>query len=210
MLNIRILVVEDEPDVRAVLHSFFGRRGCEVLSADNGREALRLISEAAPELVFLDLNLGGTCGLDVLRELRRKDVRVTVIVVTGQFLEEESIREVMSLGVAAILQKPVSLLAMEELVVKAVGGGMPVFSASGRQAAGTANPVGIDRHKLANWLGLIRTSCEAFVLDEEEGYHDAAAAAEIRTESARVMRRVIESVDRIHHELFSNSRRSTE
>ena len=197
MPNARILVVEDEPDVCAALHSFLGRRGYEVSTTASGAEALKLIGVIRPDLVLLDVTLYEMNGLDALKELRRSDVRTRVIVITGQALEEEKAGEVLSLGVVAVLHKPVSLACLEALVVEALGReGAPVPAVISRGAF-FKEAEGPDLHKVANLLGVIRNSCEAFVCDEEEGFHRAGTADEIGGKSARVMRGVIENVDRI-------------
>ncbi|MEI6438480.1 MAG: response regulator [Candidatus Omnitrophota bacterium] len=200
MPEARILVVEDEPDVCAALHSFLGRRGYEVSTTASGTEALKLISVIRPDLVLLDINLEGISGIDVLRQLRRYDAVTRVMVVTGHFLSPKASAELTALGVAAIFNKPVSLARLGELV-EGFFDGAPVPE-DAVQVAG-AKPVAEapDRHKVANLLGAIRQSCEAFVIDDEEGFHLFKPVDEIRAESTRVMRGVIENVDRITQHL---------
>ncbi len=70
-----ILVVDDEPAVRGLLEYNLRKAHYRVLTASDGREALRLAREADPDLILLDLMLPEIDGLDVCRELRRSSAR---------------------------------------------------------------------------------------------------------------------------------------
>src|SRR5438067_13172722 len=67
----RILVVDDEPDITALVAYHLAKAGYRVITAANGRDALRAAREERPDLVVLDLMLPGVSGYDVLAELRR-------------------------------------------------------------------------------------------------------------------------------------------
>jgi two-component system KDP operon response regulator KdpE len=66
----RVLVVDDEPQIRRALAINLGARGYEVTTAETGEEALRLASDTPPDVVLLDLGLPGIDGIDVVRGLR--------------------------------------------------------------------------------------------------------------------------------------------
>jgi len=66
----RILIVDDEAQIRRALQSILSTRGYEVLSASDGATALDLAIEHTPDLVILDLAMPGMGGLEVCRELR--------------------------------------------------------------------------------------------------------------------------------------------
>jgi DNA-binding response OmpR family regulator len=113
----RILIVDDEPSVTDLLAYNFRRAHYEVNVAADGVTALRLASEAAPDLILLDLMLPEIDGLDVCRELRKtSDVPIIMITARG----EEMDRVVgLELGADDYVCKPFS---MRELLarVKAV------------------------------------------------------------------------------------------
>ena len=67
----RVLVVEDEPDIRDLLVFHLRREGYEVTTAGNGADALRCVARERPDVVLLDLMLPEMDGLDVCRRLRR-------------------------------------------------------------------------------------------------------------------------------------------
>ena len=66
----RVLVVDDEPQIRRALGTNLRARGYEVILAENGEEALRLAAARHPDVVILDLGLPGIDGIEVVRGLR--------------------------------------------------------------------------------------------------------------------------------------------
>lgn len=101
-----ILVVEDEPKIARLARDYLENTGYEVLTADDGREALALFQSARPDLLVLDLGLPGMDGLDVTRAVRRESL-VPIVIVTAR--GEESDRLVgLELGADDYLVKPFS------------------------------------------------------------------------------------------------------
>jgi len=105
----RILVVDDEPDITALVAYHLARAGYRVSTASSGSEALRAAREERPDLVILDLMLPGVSGYDVLSELRTFDETrdVGVILLTARRDEPDRIRG-LSLGADDYLTKPFS------------------------------------------------------------------------------------------------------
>src|SRR5207245_8923417 len=69
----RILVVDDEPDITALVAYHLAKEGYRVTTAGTGADALRSAREERPDMVVLDLMLPGHSGFEVLAELRRRD-----------------------------------------------------------------------------------------------------------------------------------------
>ncbi len=109
MLSHRILVVDDEPDITALVAYHLARVGYRVSTAANGPEAIRLARTERPDLVILDLMLPGVSGYDVLAELRRLDDTrdVGVILLSARREEVDRIRG-LTLGADDYLTKPFS------------------------------------------------------------------------------------------------------
>jgi two-component system phosphate regulon response regulator PhoB len=105
----RILVVDDEPDITALVAYHLAKAGYRVSTASSGAEALKAASEEKPDVVVLDLMLPGLSGYDVLTELRsREETRdVGVILLTARREEVDRIRG-LSLGADDYLTKPFS------------------------------------------------------------------------------------------------------
>ena len=93
----KVLVVDDEPNIREVVGLYLRRDGHAVVSAGDGDEALRLYQQTQPDLVVLDLMLPGLSGLEVCRRLQANR-RVPLIMLTAKGEEEDRI---VGLGVGA-------------------------------------------------------------------------------------------------------------
>lgn len=105
----RILVVDDEPDITALVAYHLAKAGYRVSTAANGTDALKTATEQRPDVVVLDLMLPGLSGLDVLQALRKQeDTRgVGVIMLTARREEADRIRG-LALGADDYLTKPFS------------------------------------------------------------------------------------------------------
>ena len=112
----KLLIVDDENDIREFARSFFKKRGIEVLTSSGGREALGLITQHKPDLVLLDVRMEEMTGIEVLRELRKTDNRTRVVMVTG-VEEEDVIKEASALGVVSYVHKPLILEELEKIVL---------------------------------------------------------------------------------------------
>lgn len=106
MQDARVLVVDDEPMVREVLARYLERDGFDVLTADDGEQALERFDQHRPDLVLLDLMLPRIDGLEVFRRMRAvSDVPVIMITARGQ----ETDRIVgLDLGADDYVAKPLS------------------------------------------------------------------------------------------------------
>jgi two-component system phosphate regulon response regulator PhoB len=140
----RILVVDDEPDITALVAYHLAKAGFRVSTAANGTDALKAAREERPDIVILDLMLPGVSGYEVLAELRKRDEtrEVGVILLTARREETDRVRG-LSLGADDYLTKPFS---PQELSLR-VGGllrrlGSPAVTAGSTLTAG---PVSIDR-----------------------------------------------------------------
>jgi two-component system phosphate regulon response regulator PhoB len=105
----RILVVDDEPDITALVAYHLAKAGYRVSTAANGPDALKAAREERPDIVILDVMLPGVSGYDVLAELRRREETrdVGVILLTARREEPDRIRG-LSLGADDYLTKPFS------------------------------------------------------------------------------------------------------
>jgi len=77
----RVLIVEDEPDIRDLVVLHLKRDGYQVTSAGNGEEALRQVRQSPPDLILLDLMLPAMSGLEVCRRLRQEPATATLPIV---------------------------------------------------------------------------------------------------------------------------------
>jgi two-component system, OmpR family, phosphate regulon response regulator PhoB len=119
----QILIVEDHPTMREAMRMVLEHEGFAIREAADGAAALSMVRQQQPDLVFLDLNIPGTSGADVLRELKgdpeTRDVRVIIVTATG----EEGREQVISLGADEYFTKPFSPLALLRTVERVLAGG---------------------------------------------------------------------------------------
>ena len=99
----RILIVEDDADVRRMFRTVLSMAGYEIEEAGDGVDALRLIENRAPDLIVLDLVLRSLDGLSVQQELSARSLtaRIPIVIVTGSTIDTTG------LNVACVLHKPV-------------------------------------------------------------------------------------------------------
>jgi YesN/AraC family two-component response regulator len=116
----KLLIVDDEEDVREFAKRFFEKRKIEVKTASGGTEAIDLADKYKPDLILLDIRMGEMTGVDVLKILRAKGSEAKVIMVTG-VEDPEIIREVQSLGVTGYIHKPLALEELEKVVLGELG-----------------------------------------------------------------------------------------
>lgn len=128
MAKADILIVEDHPTMREAMRLILEHEGFDIRDAPDGAAALAMVREQPPDLMFLDLNIPGASGADVLTELKSdpktRSVRVIVVTATG----EEGRGYVLSLGADEYFTKPFSptaLLRTVERVLKGPAGAEP-------------------------------------------------------------------------------------
>ena len=115
----KLLIVDDEADVREFAANFFRKRKVEVYIASSGEEALDLVIQQQPAVVLLDIKMGGIDGIETLRRLRESNRQTKVIMVTGKKPEDDSALErCRQLGVFAYIHKPLELDELEKVVLK--------------------------------------------------------------------------------------------
>ncbi|MFC1522289.1 PleD family two-component system response regulator [Elusimicrobiota bacterium] len=106
----KILIVDDEPGVVAVLGRLFRRNGYETIFADNGKEALEIIENDRPDMVLLDLMLPGLSGIEICRRVRGNPLicHIPILMITG-LSEPEEQAQCLRAGADDFVIKPFSL-----------------------------------------------------------------------------------------------------
>jgi two-component system response regulator FlrC len=139
----RILVVDDEPGMRAGLAAVLGRGGFTVEVAATGEEGLARLRRAGVDLLVTDLRLPGLGGLDLLREARRAGIEVPAVVITAYGTVEDAVAA-MKLGAFDFLTKPFSPADLLHLAERACGAAAERRAAAagsgGRARGGEAAP----------------------------------------------------------------------
>ena len=104
-----IFLVDDDPDVRELVEYKLVQSGHEVLCASNGQDALRLVPDAKPALVLLDVMMPGLSGFDVLEQLRANEATksLPIIMLTAKAQDSDTERG-FALGANDYVFKPFS------------------------------------------------------------------------------------------------------
>ena len=103
-----VLLVDDEPELRALLAEYFGRNGFTVMQAESAAEARALVAERVPDAAVLDINMPGENGLSLARALRESHPRLGLVMLTTA---GEAIDRIVGLEVGAddYIAKPFEL-----------------------------------------------------------------------------------------------------
>ncbi len=112
----RILVVDDEEELVAVLKEFLTTKGYEVHTAFNGMQAIAKVKEVRPHIVFLDIIMPGMDGFETLKEIKRIDPAAAVIMATA-ISDEAKANKAIELGADDYIIKPFHLKYLETVVL---------------------------------------------------------------------------------------------
>lgn len=115
----RLLIVDDEPNIRFSIEQVFAEDDIEVLGAETAEEAVEMATAGPPDVILLDLRLGNHSGLEVFDELRRLDPKSLVIFITGHGTTETAI-EAMKRGAYDYLVKPLDAGQLRQTVMQAL------------------------------------------------------------------------------------------
>ncbi len=113
-----ILIIEDDPLVRKTLASQLGKKGFEVATADTGEGGVRTYGESSPDVVLLDLRLPDIDGLEVLRQIKERNRRAIILIMTA-FDDMKTTVEAIKLGAFEYLVKPLNATELDLTIDKA-------------------------------------------------------------------------------------------
>ena len=114
-----ILVVDDEKVVLEVFRKILEKKEYLVLTVNNGKAALEQVEEKRPNLVLLDLKMVGMNGIEVLRQIKRIDRNIEVIIITG-YGAMKTARIAMRLGAYDYITKPIDINYIKALIKSAL------------------------------------------------------------------------------------------
>ena len=114
-----ILVIDDEAAQREALAGYLQKRGFRVLTADSGRAGVAVLDEQPVDLILTDFRMSDLDGMDVLREARRINPEVEVVMITAYGSVERAV-DAMREGAFHYLEKPVDLEELDEMVDRAL------------------------------------------------------------------------------------------
>jgi DNA-binding NtrC family response regulator len=102
----RVLVVEDDPDLRSILDLYLSERGFAVLQAESAPAALDILATTPADVIVSDVCMPGMSGLELLEEVRKRDPEADLILVTAHSSVKDAVAAIQA-GAADYIEKPV-------------------------------------------------------------------------------------------------------
>ena len=117
----KVLVIDDELDLLSLLMGVLTDEGYQAFSAANGADGVRLNELENPDLIILDLRMPEMDGIETLRQIRKKDGKVKVVILTG-YGSPDTIRDAADLNVSEYLSKPFDNEQLLRVISETIGG----------------------------------------------------------------------------------------
>ncbi len=190
MANARILIVDDEPDIRELVGEILADEGHEILKAGDAAQARELRGHTPPDLVLLDVWMPGTDGISLLREWRESDtLDCPVVMISGHGSVEAAV-EATRLGAFDFIEKPVSMAKLIVTVNNALEAGRLKRENAGlrnQQAPAVMEPIGrsLAVQQLKRRLERIAAHDTPVLIQGEAGVGKSMAARWIHAHSRR-------------------------
>lgn len=129
---IKILIIEDDEEMRSLLRDFVEEEGYEADTVGDGYEAFRRLVKEPFALVVTDVRMPGLTGLDILPRIRKLQPGIPIIVITA-FGSEEVYRRALERGATAYLEKPIHFQKLKELIHQMVSSSFNPHPSLGRE-----------------------------------------------------------------------------
>lgn len=113
---INVLMVDDEVDFLEPVAFWLKSKGYAVTTVNNGAEAVELIKQSLPDVVFLDINMPGIDGIETLRRIRAITRELPVVMVTAAYQDEKNISRASTLGISGFFPKNNSLSELVRVI----------------------------------------------------------------------------------------------
>lgn len=140
--TVRMLIVDDEPNMRKVLADVFADEGMSVDVTADGLTAVSLINQNSYDVAIVDLKLPDISGIDVIKEIRRRNLSTIILMITAYSTVDTAI-EAMKLGAYDYVTKPFKVERLKEIINDAVAGSRNrTIAAAGADGEGFDGVVG--------------------------------------------------------------------
>jgi two-component system, NtrC family, response regulator HydG len=111
----KVLVVEDDSDIRKILEIFLAEKGFQVKVADDGPRALEMLAEEPIDLILSDVRMPGMSGLELLRHLKERDPEIQLVLMSAYTSVKDAV-EAIQLGAADYVEKPIDFRRLERVL----------------------------------------------------------------------------------------------
>lgn len=113
----KILIVDDQFGIRVLLQELFQKEGYQTFQAADGKKALEIVTHQNPDIVLLDIKIPGMDGIEILKQIKAKDVNCRVLIMTA-YGELDLIQEALDLGAIAYIAKPFDIMELRDVINK--------------------------------------------------------------------------------------------
>lgn len=197
----RIMIVDDEPNVRLVFKTTLESVGYTLAMAEDGLAALSELERSPADVVLLDLHMPGLDGMDTLRRLREAGNDVPVVIITAHGSVPHAV-EAMKLGAIDFLSKPLSPDALRRVVAEVLDRQVDRrHEASGRIPAAAAEPVTVASQFAAN-LTQAKRALNARGFREAEVFLKQAIALNVESAEAHNLMGVLHELRQEHDDSY--------
>ena len=121
----RILVVDDEPQIREMLSAYFANHGYDTATAGNSKETLQTVAKSKVDVVVLDIGLAEEDGLKLLEKLKTDQPDLRVIMLTGMGFVEDLLQEATQKGADGYVSKVLPLDELLDAIQRILKGASP-------------------------------------------------------------------------------------
>lgn len=115
----KVFIIDDEQDVQYSFKRIFSQSNLDIVTADSGEAGLELLKKETPDLIIMDVRMGGMNGLETLRKIRETFTSLPVIIMTAYGTTQTAI-EAMKLGAFDYILKPFDIPKIKEMVGNAL------------------------------------------------------------------------------------------
>jgi DNA-binding response OmpR family regulator len=111
----KLLVIDDDIGIQSMIDTAFSEDKYQVFTAFDAKKGLEILKKENPDLLFLDIKLPDVNGIDLLKDIRKENERIIVIMITAFGDDKDAVRS-MKLGASAYITKPFDMNYLETLV----------------------------------------------------------------------------------------------
>ncbi len=122
----RVLIIDDEANVRKALTTTLRKAGYETMEANDGLQALEKAEKYSPDVMLIDLRMPELDGMETLRRMKPSGLGAPAIIMMTAYGSANDVMEAMKLGAFDYVQKPFDLTAVKEVIAKAVANRLPI------------------------------------------------------------------------------------
>lgn len=158
----RVLIVDDEKNMRITLADILEEEGYEVSTADNGNAAVEKCKSSTYDVILMDVRMPGLDGVEAFRQIRRHQEGVRVIMMSAYSLDELK-QAALEEGAIAFLSKPLNIEKVLKLIEEVKGRTILVVEADEKTAA----PIRDTLRKQGYWVRVVHSPHEALELVEQ-------------------------------------------